>query len=168
MVKHWPTIWGTWVRSLGLEDPLEKEMAAHSSTLAWKIPQMEESGRLQSMGSQRVGHDWATSLSLWDSSATNVTCLVMVTHVAKASFIFKVCFSLLLYFQVQWFLFLFSPLCYWAHPLIFLFWLLYLFVFIVFVCIYCIYLYLLYLFWLLYFPILEFSLGLSLHLLFLQ
>jgi len=47
----------TWVRSLGQEDPLEKEMATHSSTLAWKIPWMEDSGRLQSMESQRVGHD---------------------------------------------------------------------------------------------------------------
>ena len=54
-VKHLPTMWKTWVRSLGLEDPLEKEMAIHSSTLAWKIPWMEEPGRLQSMGSQRVG-----------------------------------------------------------------------------------------------------------------
>ena len=45
------------VRSLGLEDPLEKEMAIHSSTTAWKIPWAEEPGRLQSMGSQRVGHD---------------------------------------------------------------------------------------------------------------
>ena len=54
----------TWVRSLGREDPLEKEMATHSSTLAWKIPWTEKSGRLQSMGSQRVGHDWVTSLSL--------------------------------------------------------------------------------------------------------
>ena len=53
----------TQVRSLGWEDPLEKEMAHHSSTLAWKIPWTEERGRLQSMGSQRVGHDWATSLS---------------------------------------------------------------------------------------------------------
>ena len=52
----------TWVRSLGWEDPLEKEMATHSSTLAWKIPWMEEPGRLQSMGLQRVGHDWSTSL----------------------------------------------------------------------------------------------------------
>ena len=50
--------------SLGWEDPLEKEMATHSSTLAWRIPWREEPGRLQSMGSQRVGHDWATSLSL--------------------------------------------------------------------------------------------------------
>ena len=47
----------TWVRSLGREDPLEKEMAIHSSTLAWEIPWKEEPGRLQSMGSQRVGHD---------------------------------------------------------------------------------------------------------------
>ena len=53
-----------WVQSLGWEDPLEKEMAIHSSTIAWKIPWTEEPGRLQSMGSQRVGHDWATSLSL--------------------------------------------------------------------------------------------------------
>ena len=51
----------TRVRSLGRENPLEKEMANHSSTLAWKIPWREEPGRLQSMGSQRVGHDWATS-----------------------------------------------------------------------------------------------------------
>ena len=54
----------TWVWSLGWEDPLEKEMATHSSTLAWKIPWTEEHGGLQSTGSQRVGHIWATSLSL--------------------------------------------------------------------------------------------------------
>ena len=47
----------TWVQSLSWEDPLEKEMATHSIILAWKIPWMEEPGRLQSMGSQRVGHD---------------------------------------------------------------------------------------------------------------
>jgi len=51
------TMWETWVRSLGWEDPLEKEMAVHSSTIAWKIPLTEEPGRLQSMGSQRVAHD---------------------------------------------------------------------------------------------------------------
>ena len=55
------------VRSLGWEDPLEKEIATHSSTLAWKIPWTEEPGRLQSMGSQRVGHDSVTSLSLFKS-----------------------------------------------------------------------------------------------------
>ena len=51
-------------QSLGWEDPLEKEMETHSSTLVWKILWMEEPGRLQSMGLQMVGHDWATSLSL--------------------------------------------------------------------------------------------------------
>ena len=51
-------MWKTWVQSLGWEDPLEKEMATHSSTLAWKIPWIEELGRLQSMGLQRVGHDF--------------------------------------------------------------------------------------------------------------
>ena len=56
-LKHLPTMRETWVRSLGWEDPLEKEMATQSSTLAWKIPWMEEPCRLQSMGSQRVGHD---------------------------------------------------------------------------------------------------------------
>ena len=57
MVKRLPAMWETRVRSLGREDPLEKEMATHSSTLAWIIPWTEEPGRLQSMGSQRVGHD---------------------------------------------------------------------------------------------------------------
>ena len=56
-VKHLPAMWETWVRSLGREDPLEKEMATHSSTLAWKIPRTEDPDRLQSVGSQRVGHD---------------------------------------------------------------------------------------------------------------
>ena len=57
MVKCLSTIWETRVRALGQEDPLEKEMAIHSSTIAWKIPWTEESGRLQSMGSQRVGNN---------------------------------------------------------------------------------------------------------------
>ena len=56
-VTHLPTMQETWSQSLGQEDLLEKEMATHSSILAWKIPWMEEPGRLQSMGSQRVGHD---------------------------------------------------------------------------------------------------------------
>ena len=57
MVKRLSTMQETQVRSLGWEDPLQKEMATHSSTLAWKMPWMQEPGRLQSMGSQRVGHD---------------------------------------------------------------------------------------------------------------
>ena len=64
-IKRLPTMRETQVRSLGQEDPLEKEMATPSSILAWRIPWTVEPGRLQSMGSRRVGHDWATSLSLW-------------------------------------------------------------------------------------------------------
>ena len=56
-VKRLSTMRETWVPSLGREDLLEKEMAIHSSTIAWKIPWTEEPGRLQSMGLQRVGHD---------------------------------------------------------------------------------------------------------------
>ena len=62
MVKNLPAMQETWVRFLGQEDPLEKETAIHSSTLAWKIAWTEEPDRLQSMGLQRVGHNWATSL----------------------------------------------------------------------------------------------------------
>ena len=60
-VNHLPAIWENWVRSLGQEDPLEKEMATHSSSLAWRIPWTEEPGGLQSLGLQRVGHELATS-----------------------------------------------------------------------------------------------------------
>ena len=63
-VKRLSTVQETWVQSLSWEDPLKKEMATHSSTIARKIPWTEEPCRLQSMGSQKVGHDWATSLSL--------------------------------------------------------------------------------------------------------
>ena len=58
-LKCLPAMCKTWVQSLGWEDSLEKEMATHSSILAWRIPWTEEPDRLQSMGSQRVGHDWA-------------------------------------------------------------------------------------------------------------
>ena len=57
LVKNLPAMQETCVRSLGQEDPLKKEMATHSTILAWRIPWMEEPGELQSMGSQRVGHD---------------------------------------------------------------------------------------------------------------
>ena len=62
MVKRLPTMRETWVRALVWEVPLEKEMTAHSSILAWTVPWMEEPSRLPSMGSQRVRHDWVTSL----------------------------------------------------------------------------------------------------------
>ena len=57
MVKRLPTVWETWVRSLGQEDPLEKAMATHSSTLAWRIPGTGKLDGLPSIGSYRVGHD---------------------------------------------------------------------------------------------------------------
>ena len=63
MVMCHSTMRETWVQSQGWEDLLEKEMATHSSIPAWRIPWMEDPDRLQSMGSQRVGHDWVTSLS---------------------------------------------------------------------------------------------------------
>ena len=60
-VKNLPAMQETRVQSLGWEDPLEKGMVTHSSILAWRIPWTEEPGELQSMGLQRVGHDWATN-----------------------------------------------------------------------------------------------------------
>ena len=63
MVTNFPAMWETWVQSLDQEDTLEKEMAIHSSILAWKIPCTEEPGQPQTMGSQRVRHDWATELN---------------------------------------------------------------------------------------------------------
>ena len=74
LVKNLPAVQETWVWSLGWEDPLEKQMETHSSILAWKISWTEEPGGLQSMGSQRVRHDWATNSDLfpylypWDKS----------------------------------------------------------------------------------------------------
>ena len=61
MVKNLPALQETQVQSLGQEDPLEEEMATHSSILAWRIPWTEEPGGLQSMGSQRVRHNWVTN-----------------------------------------------------------------------------------------------------------
>ena len=72
-MKCLPAMQETWVWSLGQEDPLEKEMATHSSTLAWKIPWAEEPGRWQSMGSQRVELDWVTSLSFFLSFFLSLT-----------------------------------------------------------------------------------------------
>ena len=67
MVKDLPTVQEAQVRSLGQEESLEKEMATHSSLLAWRIQQIEEPGGLQSMGLQRVGHDWATNkMNRWN------------------------------------------------------------------------------------------------------
>ena len=72
-VKRLPAMWETQVRFLGQEDPLEKEMAIHSNILAWRIPWTEEPGGLQSIGSQRVRHDWVTFTSSY-----------MQNHVSKS------------------------------------------------------------------------------------
>ena len=78
MVKNLSAMWDTWVRSLGWGDPLEKGIATLSSILAWRVPWTEEPGRLQSMGSQRVGHDWVTFSSLgWGP----LTCILVSSQV---------------------------------------------------------------------------------------
>ena len=71
-VKNLPAMWKTWVQSLGQEDPLEGRMAAHPSILAWRIPWTEEPGGLQSMGSQRAGHDLAIDTSTTDFITTDL------------------------------------------------------------------------------------------------
>ena len=65
VLKSLPAMRESWVRPLGREDPLENEMGTHSSILAWRIPWTEEPGRLQSMGSQGVGHEWVTNTLNW-------------------------------------------------------------------------------------------------------
>ena len=98
-LKRLPGMWETGVWSRGREDPLEKELATHSSTLAWRIPWREEPGRLQSMGLQRVRHDWGTSLSLSFSQS--------LRHETLENFFFISIFPLLLVFSSQllsWFI----------------------------------------------------------------
>ena len=81
MVKNWPVVQEMQIQSLdslGREDPLEKEMATHSSILDWKIPWTEEPGRLQAMGLQRVRHDWETKqqqdICMTQETATSCVC----------------------------------------------------------------------------------------------
>ena len=90
MVKCLPAMRETRVQSLDWEDPLEKEMATHSSTHAWKIPWMEKPGGLQSMGLQRVGHNWATSHSPW----TSIFLFIYWPSIAKFLFVVVVVFTL--------------------------------------------------------------------------
>ena len=79
MVKNLPAMQKTWVRSLGQEDPLEKEVATHSSILAWEIPWTEEPGRLQFMGIQRIVQDLATETTTVTSDVNHLAmCLFVV------------------------------------------------------------------------------------------
>ena len=73
MVKNLPEVEESWAQSLGQEDLLEEGMATHSTILAWRIPWTEESGGLQSMGPQRVGHDWEPNISMKFASLSNIT-----------------------------------------------------------------------------------------------
>ena len=86
MVKNLPAMKKTWVQSLGQEDPLEKEMATHSSNLAWKIPWTEEPGGLQSTGSQRVGHNGATSLHFFSRGTSQAKDQTLVSCLAGRLF----------------------------------------------------------------------------------
>ena len=80
MVKNLPAMQETRVQSMGQEDPLEKGIAIHSCILAWRIPGSEEPGGLQSMGSQRVGHDWATNTQRALSRAPCAIQLVLISY----------------------------------------------------------------------------------------
>ena len=94
-LKCLPGMRETWVWFLGWEDPLEKELATHSSTFAWRIPWKEEPGRLQSMGLQRVGHDWATSLHF---EVFGIISVIM----AGLTWCLETCLSLLiLFFDIE-------------------------------------------------------------------
>ena len=92
--KHLPAMRETQIQPLGGEDLLQKEMATHSSILAWRIPQTEEPGGLQSMGSQRVRHDGATSLHIHEGSFPQISLCFINRDI---SYITTVQFSLTLF-----------------------------------------------------------------------
>ena len=79
-VKNWPAMQETWAGSLVWEDPLEESMATHSSILAWRIQWTEEPGGLQSMGSQRVSHNWANNSIFYIFSKLSVHYLFILSH----------------------------------------------------------------------------------------
>ena len=92
MVKNLPTIQETWVQFLGQEDPLEKGMTTHSCTLAWRIRWTEEAGRLQSMGSQRVGHNCMTNTNTHTHTHTHTHTQECKTHAVLLSILgWEVC-----------------------------------------------------------------------------
>ena len=101
-VKHPPAMRDTWVQFLGQDDPLEKEMTIHSSTLAWKIPWMEELDRLKSMGWQRVGHDWAISLSFTFNHVKQYFFCVILGHlyIIFGEMSIQILFLVVIYFLI--------------------------------------------------------------------
>ena len=105
MEKNLPVMWETWVQSLGPEALLEKEMATHSSILAWRIPWREESGGLQLTGSQRVGHDWGSSLHYcfhfhtWAVFSYSKN-LFLTTLYKEELCLIKIIYTYVLYYQI--------------------------------------------------------------------
>ena len=95
LVKNLPTTQETWARPLGQEDPLEKEMATHSSILAWRIPWTEEPGGLQSVGVGGIGHDLATEL-LRFSRQVSTCCIVCCCSVTESCLTLLCCLCLML------------------------------------------------------------------------
>ena len=96
MVKNWPTMQETWVWFLDQEDSLEKGMAIHSSVLAWEIPWTEELGRLQSMESQRVEHDWRLTLIIFISQERKGTRdLIKISNLCQVTYLVKYTWSIL-------------------------------------------------------------------------
>ena len=108
-----------WVLSLGWEDSLEKEMATHSSTLGWKIPRAEEPCRLQSMESQRVGHDWATSLHFFTSCFSSICWKDYLVSIALYCYL---CQKSIAHISLGLYLTLFSPIVLYVFPFIYLLW----------------------------------------------
>ena len=117
VVKNLPAMQDTWVWSLCEEDPLEKGMATYSSIVAWRIPQAEEPGWLQAMGSQRVGHGWVTdtftSLSHTYIDRKNSYTLLPFKENQQCDACFSSKFSIY-FFQCNWYLFIFSCLSFLA------------------------------------------------------
>ena len=108
MVKNLPAVQQTWVWSLGWEDPMEEGMATHSSVLAWRIPWTEEPGGLQSMGSQRVRHDWSdlAGTQAWTFCSVQLlghVCLIAApwTPACQASLSFTITRSLLKFMSTE-------------------------------------------------------------------
>ena len=99
MVKNLPARQETWIQSLGWEDSLEKGMATHFSTLAWRIPWTEEPGGLQSMGSHRVGYDWATDIEYTCIKTDISSSLEGNTYISHCWFFFMFFFFFRIYYR---------------------------------------------------------------------
>ena len=101
VVKQFACNAGTWAKSLGQEDPLERGTATHSKILAWRMSWTEEPGRLQSMGSQRIKHDWAVNTHSYAHTHTHT--LVIVYILVLAYYMYYISYISYLHFTFQFF-----------------------------------------------------------------